>query len=154
MAPVGRLALAFLAGAALASAARGSRSARGAPSGGRLDFGQLRQLAMGAGFTGEEATIAAAIALAESGGNPRAQLVTAREDSRGLWAINTKAHPTADRERLYQPEYNAATARRVFLAGGWRPWSVWSYDYSGNRLGAGRGVYRRFLPRSHPDYSP
>lgn len=47
-----------------------------------------------------------AIMMTESGGNPLAKS-KAPEDSRGLFQVNTKAHVLADKNRLYDPSYNA-----------------------------------------------
>jgi hypothetical protein len=47
------------------------------------------------------------IVMYESGGNPLAQQVTDKEDSRGLFQVNTMAHPDANSMKLFDPEYNA-----------------------------------------------
>jgi hypothetical protein len=74
--------------------------------------------------------------MAESGGVPSAQLVTNREDSRGLWQINIKAWPKVDAAQLFDPQYNARTALAVYKAAkGWSPWSVYK-----------DGVYKKFMP--------
>jgi hypothetical protein len=147
-----RPALALAVGVALALATGPARAGRARPAAGRrLTREQLVELARSAGWSPADAETAAAISLAESGGDPRAQLVTAREDSRGLWAINIKAHPGADPARLWEPAYNAATAYKTWTAAGrggrdpWRPWSVWAYDRKGRYQGPGRGAVAPFL---------
>lgn len=47
------------------------------------------------------------IIMSESSGNPNSQTVTSREDSRGLFQVNTFAHPDADKSKLFDPTYNA-----------------------------------------------
>lgn len=141
------LALALGIGTALAL----GRTPRRKGAAGRLSRAQLVELARAAGWSPADAETAAAISLAESGGDPRAQLVTPREDSRGLWAINVKAHPHVDPARLWEPAYNASTAYTTWQAAGrngrdpWRPWSVWAYDRQGRYQGPGRGAVAPFL---------
>lgn len=80
-------------------------------------------------------TIAVAVAKAESGWNTDARYVTSEEDSRGLWQINTYAHPDLLRYNLYDPWYNAHAAYIVWSnAGGrWTPWTTFT-----------RGTYQQF----------
>lgn len=47
------------------------------------------------------------IAMVESGGNPTAQTKTSQEDSRGIFQINTYAHPEVNSSQLFDVEYNA-----------------------------------------------
>jgi hypothetical protein len=47
------------------------------------------------------------IVMTESGGNPQAHTVTSKEDSRGLFQVNIKAHPDANSGQLFNAEYNA-----------------------------------------------
>ena len=82
----------------------------------------------------EERATAVAVALAESGGNPQARALTPWEDSRGLWQINTLAHPQYDAQALYDPLYNAQAAYALWQAQGWQPWTAYT-----------SGAYRRFL---------
>lgn len=94
---------------------------------GRLTADQIAAVAAGAGFTGDALITAVAVALAESSGNTRARFATTREDSRGLWQINTKAHPNWSPERLYEPGYNAAAAYSISAGGtSWSPWSAYT----------------------------
>lgn len=107
-----------------------------------MSFDGLRELALRAGFDGKNATIAAAVALAESGGyvgayNPetRANAPTG-SGSRGLWQIFGAAHPEFDSDAFYDPVRNALAAFAVWHAAGqrWTPWSAYT-----------NGSYRKFL---------
>jgi len=104
-----------------------------------LDADTLASLAAGAGFSGPAVLTAAAVALAESGGNPNAHCYNCvpgvREDSRGLWQINVNAHPEFAGVNLYDPAVNAAAAFAVSGGGvSFRPWSTYK-----------SGSYRSFL---------
>jgi hypothetical protein len=94
----------------------------------RLSVSEAVALARQAGFSGPDLVIAVAVAMGESGLRTDARLATSREDSRGLWQINTKAHPWADPQRLYDPAYNAWAARQVWTraGGSWKPWTVFT----------------------------
>ena len=48
-----------------------------------------------------------AVVMTESGGNPNSHALTSKEDSRGLFQVNIKAHPDANSGQLFNPEYNA-----------------------------------------------
>lgn len=105
----------------------------------RLSALEIYQVARAAGFTRDDAVTWTAIALAESGGNPRAH-ATGIEDSRGLWQINLDAHANKWGD-LYDPLTNARAAFDVSHHGTTlRPWSV---THANNR-GTPRD-YRRYL---------
>ena len=111
---------------------------------GRLSFDQLSTLAANAGFSGDDIVTAAAIALAESSGNPVAvgDLNVTPGGSIGLWQINLKAHPQYNSQQLLDPQTNANAAYAIFTAaGGFTPWST----YNG-------GQYLAYMPSS-PDNS-
>lgn len=106
----------------------------------RLTYDQIYQLAVNAGF-GADASTAAAVALAESGGNPSAynkepQDVPGKygresEDdglgSIGLWQIYRAAHPEYSGVDLTVPENNAAAAFSTYSeSGGFHPWSTFN----------------------------
>ncbi|OAA24581.1 transglycosylase family protein [Frankia sp. EI5c] len=78
-----------------------------------------------------------AIALAESGGNTKAR-ATGIEDSRGLWQINTWAHPWTKGMNLYDPVTNARAAKKVCAAQGPTAWSAYT-----------NGSYKKFLGRGY-----
>jgi hypothetical protein len=98
----------------------------------RLTLASLRQLARSAGFP--DVDTAAAVAMAESGGNPSA--IGDGGTSFGLWQIHLPAHPEVDRMRVLDPVYNAAEALRIARQGAdWSPWTTFT-----------NGAYRRFMP--------
>lgn len=93
---------------------------------------QIGQYAAGAGFTGAGLADAIAVALAESGGNPKAVHVNAdkyRSRDRGLWQINDHWHPEVSDAAAFDPARCAAAAFRI--SGGGRSWSAWSTWKSG-----------------------
>lgn len=115
-----------------------------------LTHSQLESLWVLAGGSQATADTAAAIAQAESGGNPSAILNTAypnlpgyrppssgalREYSVGLWQVNTLAHPQYSTALLLQPVGNANAA--VAIASGGASFSAWSTYKS--------GAYKQFL---------
>lgn len=107
-------------------------------SGGNQNYAQLQALASNAGFTGDDVNTAAAIALAESSGNPAAvgDLNLTPGGSIGLWQINLKAHPEYTAAQLTDPATNAAAAFSVYqAAGGFGPWSTFN-----------NGAYQAYLP--------
>jgi hypothetical protein len=96
---------------------------------------RLTALANAAGFKNPE--LAAAIAMAESGGRADSVARTAREVSVGLWQINILAHKEYTEKDLLDPENNARAAYRVSKGGqDWRPWTVYK-----------TGAYKKYLPK-------
>ena len=97
-------------------------------TGGQGDgIGQAAQAAKAAGFRGSDLVRAVAIAGPESSYRNSARLVTGAEDSRGMWQINTFAHPWAKSLNLGNPFVAAKAAYRVFRqAGGFGPWTAYS----------------------------
>src|SRR5215475_11156404 len=98
-----------------------------------LSIDQIVNLAASAGFTGPDLGTAAAIALAESGGNPQAynpELAAGTpqgQGSYGLWQIYLKAHPQFNPQQLLDPQANASAAFQVYSeAGGFRPWTTYT----------------------------
>jgi hypothetical protein len=82
------------------------------------------QIATQAGFP--DPKLAAAIALAESGGVPGAMLRSSREYSVGLWQINTKVHPYSV-DDMKDPLKNAAAAFKISKGGtNWKPWGAYT----------------------------
>lgn len=102
---------------------------------------QLYALAVSTGFA--DPVTAAAIAMAESGGNPDAVgdlVITPPLGSIGLWQINAAAHPQYDPTSLHDPNTNAAAALTISSGGtNFNPWST--YTTSNPALS-----YQRFLP--------
>ncbi len=97
-----------------------------------LSFDALKALATDTGFPNPE--LAAAVAMAESGGDPeRKNIVTVPapgnlpERSFGLWQVNTLAHPSYDEALLLDAVYNAQAALAVSKQGtDWSPWSTYT----------------------------
>lgn len=113
---------------------------------GQLSVGQLKSLAMAAGFNDRDASIMAAIAMAESGGRSSAHNNNAAtgDNSYGLWQVNMLGRMGPERRRqfgigsneaLFDPAVNASAARKVFESQGFGAWSVFK-----------SGAYRQFLP--------
>jgi hypothetical protein len=84
----------------------------------------LTTLAMNAGFSPGDAAIAAAVAMAESRGNPAA--VGDQGNSIGLWQINLPAHPEFRSWNLRDPQTNANAAFSVWqqAGGSFSPWTT------------------------------
>lgn len=102
---------------------------------------RIKSLWTTAGGPAATANLAAAVALAESGGNPAARN-TNRDGStdRGLWQINS----IHGRLSTFDPMGNARAAVRISSAGrNWRPWVA----YTG-------GAYKRFLTTSGSSGNP
>jgi soluble lytic murein transglycosylase-like protein len=92
----------------------------------------LVALARRVGFRDPE--LAAAVALAESGGNALAVGDFGR--SFGLWQIHTPAHPEYSGQSLFDPDYNARAALAISKQGAdWSPWTTYK-----------NGTYKRYLP--------
>jgi phage protein D len=110
---------------------------------GRVTAGQATALARQAGFTGNDAVIMGAIAMAESSGNVRALNSKPPDLSYGLWQINMIGRLGPERraqlglssnEQLYNPATNAKAARAIWQQQGFNAWSVYK-----------SGAYRRYL---------
>jgi len=98
----------------------------------------LQALAATTGFPDPE--LAAAVAMAESGGNPCAQgdpnigvhpcdRLNGKSTSFGLWQINTTHNPQYDAKSLLDPQYNARAALAISKQGAtWRPWSTFKNE--------------------------
>jgi hypothetical protein len=104
-----------------------------------MNFAQLRALAISAGFPdNSDADTAAAIALAESGGDPCANgdphnssdcANDYTSSSFGLWQIHVPAHPQYNSTDLKNnPAYNAAAAFAIYKGrgGDFTDWSTFT----------------------------
>lgn len=101
-----------------------------------LSLDDLRSLAGRHGFP--DVDIAAAVAMAESGGNPNALGDTTIDPrgSVGLWQIFRKAHPEYEGVDLTDPDTNADAAYAISSGGtNWHPWSTFT-----------SGAYLRYMP--------
>jgi hypothetical protein len=106
----------------------------------RFTLVQLFDLAVQVGFKGDDAHRAAAVAMAESGGDPDAFGDITRGNSRGLWQINQRFHPEYDTVRLFDPVYNAHAAFDLYkrrLGRGESGFADWSTFNDGS--------YRQFM---------
>lgn len=116
---------------------------KGVDGGGTVTFAEAEKLALEAGFTPEEARVMAAIAMAESSGNPNAYNGAGRDNSYGLWQINMYGSMGPDRaqqfglssyDQLYNPSTNANAAYGIYKQQGFGAWSTYS-----------SGAYLRYL---------
>lgn len=134
-----RLLLVFLALASMGAAEPPLPPRKGQ----RMTLAQLRSLAAHVGFP--DPVTAAAVAMAESGGDPCAQgdprgpflcdRPNGTSTSFGLWQIHVPAHPQYDAASLLDPTYNAQAAFAISKGG--TDWSAWSTYTSGD--------YRKFM---------
>lgn len=98
---------------------------------------QLMALAAKHGFP--DPNIIAAIALAESSGDPQAvNNCPPREYSVGLWQINILGSKTLTREQMFDPDENCKEAFRRFKERGYLPWGAYTHP-------KGNPAYRKFL---------
>lgn len=105
-----------------------------------LTYAQLQQYAQNAGFDPANAAIAAAIALAESGGNTLAHnpgTAAVPENSYGVFQLNLLAHPDISLAQASDPQQAANKAYQLWKqAGGtFADWTTFT-----------RGTYQQFLP--------
>ena len=116
---------------------------------GKYSRAELEQLASSVGFSADDAKIAAAVALAESGGNPRSHNTTPPDNSYGLWQINMygnlgpsrrKAYGLPDNETLFDPRRNAMVAKHIKDSSGWNAWTTYT-----------TGKYRQYMDKSFTD---
>lgn len=96
-----------------------------------MTVAEIRALAAEAGFP--DPRVAAAVAMAESGGNPAA--VGDEGTSFGLWQIHVPAHPEFDARELVDARYCAQAA--LLVSHGGRDWTPWTTYRS--------GAYRAYL---------
>lgn len=99
----------------------------------RLSDGELAAVVVHAGWTGQDAVIAFAVARAESGGVPE-QIGFIDHDDLGLFQVNRRYHPEVDRINWRDPVTNAQLAHQIWSSGGWGLWVTYK-----------NGSYLRFL---------
>jgi len=112
-----------------------------------MNVTELAALASAAGFAGSDANVAAAIALAESAGNPSnvgdQELAPDNGPSLGLWQINigAKAHPEFANWNLFDPQVNARAAYSIYsrAGGSFHEWTTYAH-----------GQFMKFMPASVP----
>ncbi len=118
------------------------------PTGGTLNFDQLYNVALQAGFSEKNAKMAAAVALAESSG--RSGVVRDTPDSGdlsyGLWQINMigkmgperrKQFGLSSNEQLLDPLTNAKAAYKISGGSNFRAWSAYR-----------DGLHLKYLPKA------
>ena len=116
----------------------------------KLSAATIAALARSAGFSGDDIKTAVAIALAESGGNPKnigdKTLAPERGPSYGLWQINmgTKVHGSEFAAYdVFDPQVNANLAFHLYHRAGnsFRDWST----FTQNDPKTGRPYYEAHL---------
>jgi hypothetical protein len=102
----------------------------------KLSPAQIAEYAHDAGFRGQDLTVAVAVALAESGGDPKAHNPVPPDNSYGLWQINMigslgparrdQFELDSNRE-LFDPEENAKAAWAISGRGNsFQPWTTYT----------------------------
>lgn len=113
----------------------------------KLSPAEIKGFATGAGFTGDDANIAVAVALAESGGDPNSHNSTPPDDSYGLMQINMlgslgparrKQFGLSSNTQLYDPATNMKAAKAIQGSSGWHAWTTYT-----------SGKYKAFLDASN-----
>jgi hypothetical protein len=110
----------------------------------KLSPAQIAEYAHDAGFRGQDLTVAVAVAMAESGGDPKAHNSVPPDDSYGLWQINMLGGLGPDRRRqfdldsnreLFDPKENAQAAWEISGKGdSFQPWTTYT-----------SGAYKKYL---------
>lgn len=109
--------------------------AHGRPSGGIHQGGQSAPYSLNeilallgvAGYKGQAQANMAAIAMAESGGDPNATHTNADGSvDRGLFQINNVAHPGVSDACAFDPVCSAHQAAAIEKSSGWGAWSTWT----------------------------
>jgi hypothetical protein len=106
----------------------------------RLTLDQIRAVAAQVGFP--DPALAAAVAMAESGGYTNAVGDVDLGKSIGLWQINLPSHPQYDPQALLDPTYNARAA--LAISSGGTDWSPWTTFRS--------GAYKTYYSTTHRDF--
>lgn len=103
-------------------------------TGTNFSYSQLRKLWIQAGGNKGWSYVMAAIAMAESGGNPLAHHVDSNGSiDYGLWQINTVHHYAVS--DMLNPQQNAKEAVAIFNSSGPHAWSTYN-----------NGAYKKYLP--------
>jgi peptidoglycan hydrolase-like protein with peptidoglycan-binding domain len=130
--------LIFLALFALGSGKRRKAVPPVTPPQGHINYTRAELVTLTASIGFPDPALAAAVAMAESGGNPYA--VGDGGTSFGLWQIHMPAHPEFDASKLLEPNYNAHAALLISKSGtDWTPWTTYK-----------TGAYKAYLA---PDVS-
>jgi hypothetical protein len=110
-----------------------------------LNADQLYALARTVGLDPAAAEVAAAVALAESGGNPEAvNAADPHGGSHGLWQINGAHRSKPDFTNVYNPAANARLMAEISGGGtNWRPWGAFTNGSYKQHMGAARDARRK-----------
>ena len=130
------------------------------PSSGKYGVKELIALAKSAGFTDEESIKMAALAMAESGGDPgeRYNPKGSTEDSYGLWQINMDPKYRDNRlrmfgissvEELYDPVTNVKAAKIIYDLQGYNAWTTYGGKRYEDNLKDARSVAPSILSSSN-----
>ena len=112
-----------------------------------MNQSEIQNLAASVGFP--DPALAAAIAMAESSGNPRAFNGRGNDSSYGLWQINMQGSlgparraqfGLSQNEDLYDPMTNARAALAIYSSSGWGAWGAYT-----------NGSYKRYYSGSNDD---
>ncbi|MEV4315326.1 transglycosylase SLT domain-containing protein [Actinocrispum sp. NPDC049592] len=125
----------------------------------KLSAEQIAQYARHAGFKDDGLTVAVAVALAESGGDPKAHNATPPDNSYGLWQINMLGALGPERrgqyhlrsnDELFDPAVNARVANSISQDGkSWTPWSTYTNGTYTKYLSQARQAVRSTRPHTH-----
>lgn len=111
----------------------------------------------GGGAAGSACDVAAAVALAESGGNPNSHNTTPPDDSYGLWQINMYGNlgparrqqfGLSSNSQLFDPATNARAMATI--SNGGRSWSAWTTYTSGRYKDFYQGLQGHKLSPTSP----
>lgn len=100
-----------------------------------LTSASIAQLMRTAGFPDSEISTGVGVAMAESGGNPKAHNSTPPDDSYGLFQINMlgslgparrKQFGISNNAELFDPATNAKAAYMVWKGSGWKAWTTYT----------------------------
>lgn len=115
-----------------------------------LSQSEIYSLAKSVGLSDSRAKVAAAVAMAESGGNPNAHNDVPPDDSWGLWQINMigsmgparrAQFGLSSNSQLTDPKTNAKAMKAISFGGGnFNPWSTYT-----------NGSYRKWLSNDVKD---
>lgn len=113
----------------------------------------IARAAYAVGLRGEALVLAIAIALGESGGNPRAYNGQGLDKSYGYWQINMhgslgparrRQFGLSSNEQLWDPMTNARAMFAISSGGrNWRPWTVYTRGIYRGKMGEARAAAAR-----------
>lgn len=114
----------------------GGGDGKGGPVKGHYSKEDLRKLAESVGVSSSNSNVAAAVAMAESGGDPKAVNVNSSGSrDRGLWQINDQYHSEVSDDCAFNPVCNAKAMYKISSGGtSWGQWATFN-----------NGSYRSFL---------